>query len=45
MKLIKTLPALVLASVWMMNASAQTVLKIGYTPAATSHSMVGPRRG
>jgi len=41
MKLIKTLPALVLASVWMMNASAQTVLKIGYTPAVTSHYGVG----
>ena len=41
MKLIKTLPALVLASAWMMNASAQTVLKIGYTPAVASHYGVG----
>ena len=41
MKLIKTLPALVLASAWMMNASAQTVIKVGYTPAANSHYGVG----
>jgi tripartite ATP-independent transporter DctP family solute receptor len=41
MKLIKTLPALVLASAWMMSAGAQTVLKIGYTPAANSHYGVG----
>ncbi len=41
MKLIKTLPALVLASACMMNASAQTVIKVGYTPAANSHYGVG----
>ena len=41
MKLIKTLPALVLASAWMVNASAQTVIKVGYTPAANSHYGVG----
>ena len=41
MTLTKTLPALVLASAWMMSAGAQTVLKIGYTPAANSHYGVG----
>jgi tripartite ATP-independent transporter DctP family solute receptor len=41
MTLIKTLPALVLASAWMVSASAQTIIKVGYTPAANSHYGVG----
>ena len=41
MKFSKTLPAFVLACTWLVNAGAQTVLKIGYTPAASSHYGVG----